>query len=80
MWRSNVLRLRKCSSAATWRNTKRYSSQTSLPITNEEFAVALRSVDGSNWWSRDHESQRLGMMVLSLVRGQITDEWFRIRY
>jgi hypothetical protein len=47
MWRSNVLRLRKYSSAAAWRNTRWYSSQTSLPITGEEFRQALEPL-----WSR----------------------------
>ncbi|KAF2632144.1 hypothetical protein BU25DRAFT_445270 [Macroventuria anomochaeta] len=47
MWRSNVLRVRKCSSAAAWRNTRWYSSQTSLPITIEEFNDALKDIYGS---------------------------------
>ncbi|KZM21811.1 ATP binding [Ascochyta rabiei] len=45
MWRSNVLRLREKSSAAAWRNTRAHSSQTSLPISDQEFWRALGRVD-----------------------------------
>jgi tRNA(Ile)-lysidine synthase len=47
MWRSNVLRLRKCSSAGGLRHgvaRRLYSSEKSLPITDEEFHDALGSV------------------------------------
>ncbi|KAH7095966.1 PP-loop family-domain-containing protein [Paraphoma chrysanthemicola] len=47
MWRSNVLRLRKCSSTAINRNglnIRWYSSGKSLPVAEREFEVALREV------------------------------------
>ncbi|KAJ8110793.1 hypothetical protein OPT61_g6454 [Boeremia exigua] len=45
MWRTNALRVRKCSSAAAWRTCRRYSSQ-SLPITIPEFEAALNGIFG----------------------------------
>ncbi|KAF1930711.1 uncharacterized protein M421DRAFT_418194 [Didymella exigua CBS 183.55] len=62
MWRSNVIRLRNCSSAAAWRNTRWYSSQTSLPITNNEFEAALQRTG----WDRfhfEHGRRKLGMAI-----------------
>jgi tRNA(Ile)-lysidine synthase len=47
MWRSNVLRLRNCSSAAIVRNrvkTRWYSSENSLAVTEKEFEWALKKV------------------------------------
>jgi hypothetical protein len=47
MWRSNVLRLRNCSSTASSYHGVRirwYSSEKSLPITGKEFEYALTKV------------------------------------
>jgi hypothetical protein len=52
MWRSNVLRLRKCSSAAVSRygmTTRWYSAEKSLPVDEAEFEVALGKVLAWNW-------------------------------
>lgn len=52
MWRSNVLRLRNCSSTATTRNglnARRYSSGRSLPVSEKEFEDALRRVLPGKW-------------------------------
>ncbi|KAJ4986652.1 pp-loop family protein [Stagonosporopsis vannaccii] len=46
MWRSNVLRVRKSSSAAAWRKPRRYSSQ-SLPVTIKEFLDVFNGMGGS---------------------------------
>jgi hypothetical protein len=62
MWRSNVIRLRKCSSAAAWRNTRWYSEQTSLPITNNEFEAALQKT-GWGKWHMGSRRRTLGMAI-----------------
>jgi len=52
MWRSNVLRLRNCSSTTTFRNglnTRWYSSKKSLPVSEREFEHALREVLPWEW-------------------------------
>jgi hypothetical protein len=47
MWRSNVLRLRRCSSAGVWRHGVKprwYSSAEGLPISEDEFTDALDEI------------------------------------
>jgi hypothetical protein len=64
MWRSNVLRLRKCSSVGgSHRVTdiRRYSSKQSLPISEDEFNDALNEVLSKRW---DTEKKKpLGMQI-----------------
>ncbi|KAF3035029.1 hypothetical protein E8E12_006283 [Didymella heteroderae] len=62
MWRSNVIRLRKASSAAAWRNTRWYSEQASLPITNNEFEAALHKT-GWGRWHIESGRRKLGMAI-----------------
>lgn len=62
MWRSNVIRLRKASSAAAWRNTRWYSEQASLPITNNEFEAALEKT-GWDRWHLETGRRKLGMAI-----------------
>jgi hypothetical protein len=52
MWSSNVLRLRKCSSAGVLRHgikPRWYSSARSLPVSQEEFAGVLRGILPELW-------------------------------
>lgn len=61
MWRSNVLRLRNCSSAPIRRygvniNTRRYSSEKSLPVTKEEFERAFSKVLKAKWDTESNTS------------------------
>jgi hypothetical protein len=52
MWRSNVLRLRKCSSAGARRHGVKprwYSSAQSLPVSEEEFTAVLRGILPELW-------------------------------
>lgn len=65
MWRSNVLRLRKCSSAAVSHygvNIRRYSSAKSLPISEREFISALKKVLPWKW--NTESKAPLGMRFL----------------
>jgi hypothetical protein len=62
MWRSNVLRLRKCSSAGVLRHgvqPRRYSSAKSLPVSEEEFTSVLRGIMPELWGVEGNAS--LGM-------------------
>jgi hypothetical protein len=57
MWRSNVLRVRKCSSYASFRNgliARRLSSGPSTPISEKEFEGALGEVLP---WAWENESK-----------------------
>jgi hypothetical protein len=65
MWRSNVLRLRKCSSVGGSRRVaeiRRYSSKQSLPISEEEFNDALNEVLSKRWDTQTN--RRLGMRIV----------------
>jgi hypothetical protein len=68
MWRSNALRLRHCSSITTTYNAlniRRYGSESSLPIGEEEFERALKVVLPWKW---KHESKTpLGMADVQLA-------------
>lgn len=66
MWRSNVLRLRQCSSTTTIHHGLRprwYSSERSLPITKEEFESALKKV--IRWEPTTQSNRPIGMQITS---------------
>lgn len=68
MWRSNALRLRHCSSTAAARNglnIRRYGSESSLPISEDEFARALGVVFPWTW--KQESKETLGMEDLEFV-------------
>ena len=82
MWRSNVLRLRKCSSAGGLRHgvaRRPYSSEKSLPITDEEFNDALglvlaerRSREGGNLRGGGVNRVPIGMRGVDTGRSKLT--------
>lgn len=69
MWRSNVPRLRKRSSAVLWHTARPKSSLSGLPITDVEFREALRSVGGLEPFDGHppHRRRPLGRCSLNLA-------------
>lgn len=70
MWRSNVLRLRKCCFTTTnYGVCKWYSSARSLPVTAKEFEAALAKI--VNWKQWPDSKQAMGEWLRTSEPGEV---------